>query len=238
MGLVRRPRAGLSLIELLAGISIISTLSALLFPIYAGAKENARRSQCAFNLKQIGMAFDSYLSDWSGFYPNTGDPYLWMGRRWRWPLKPYLALTAQRDPNDPNRSVGNTYGILICPSDDDAKTKYDGTSYGYSAAFYHTPSQINSMTLQQLWNPSYPSPPCVSQSSADVKYPSRKAIAGEWITAHSQDKVGWWSWLGARNYLFADGHVAFIQANKIAPANDSWPDINLTIDGVYGQDIR
>ncbi len=242
MGLIsRRHSSGFSLIELLSAISIISTLTAILFPTYVSARENARRSKCQFNLKQVGLAINSYLSDWSGFYPNTGDPYLWMGRRWRWPLKPYLALTANRDskaPDDPNRSIGNTFGILICPSDEAAVAKYDGTSYAYSAAFYHTPQQINSMTTQQLWSPTYPSPPCVSQPSADVKYPSRKVLAGEWLSAHSKDKATWWSWLGARNYLFADGHVAFIPAKQILPANNSLPDVNLTIDGIYSRDIR
>jgi len=241
MGSARKSSAGISLIELLAVISIISTLSALLFPTYIGARESARRSKCQFNLKQIGQAFNSYLSDWSGFYPNNGDPYLWMGRRWRWPLKPYLALAAQHDPNapdDPNRSIGNTYGILICPSDDAARAKYDGTSYAYSASFYHTPKQINSMTTQQLWNPAQPSPLCVSQSAAEVKYPSRKVLAGEWLSAHSKDKATWWSWLGTRCCLFADGHVVFLQAKQIAPANNNLPDANLTVDGIYGKDVH
>jgi NADH-quinone oxidoreductase subunit M len=57
---------------------------ALAMPVYFGARELPRRATCASNLRQIGAAFSLYLADWGGAFPNTGDPYLWMGRRWRW----------------------------------------------------------------------------------------------------------------------------------------------------------
>jgi len=233
-------RRGFTLIELLVVIAIIGLLAAILFPVYASARDVARRARCQQNLRQIGDAFSSYLADWSNVYPNTGDPYLWMGRRWRWPLGRYLAMTARHDassPDDPNKSVGNTGGVLFCPADPTARQMWDSTSYGYSAAFYHTPEQINSMTAAQLWDPSTPGPPCSPQSASDVSYPTKKALAADWLSSHSDEKVGWWSWLGSRNYLFVDGHVHFLRATRIRPAVDNLPDINLTINGIRGSDL-
>lgn len=215
-------------------------LVAIIAPAIASAKASASRTKCQSNLRQIGNAISSYQTDWSGFYPNTDDRYLWMGRHWRWPLKRYVGLSADYDPAapyDPNKSVNNNGGILACPSDKDARKTYDATSYGYSAAFYHTPDQVNSMNQDNLWKLASPGPQCVSQSSSEVSYPSKKAIVADWISNHSEDLVGWWDWRGARNYLFADGHVKFLQAKDILSAGDNFPDINLTKDGIHGKDI-
>jgi len=235
-----RKRIGFTLIELLVVIAIIGLLAAILFPVYSAAGAAGQRARCQQNLRQIGQAFSAYLGDWSNVYPDTNDPYLWMGRRWRWPLGRYLAMTARRDPSapdDPNVSVGNTGGVLVCPSDPSARQKWDATSYGYSAAFYHAPQDINGMTVQQLYDPSSPGPACAPQPAPDVRFPSKKALVADWLSNHSDEAVGWWSWLGARNYLFVDGHVHFLPASGIRPAADGFPDINLTVDGLHGRDL-
>ncbi len=155
-------------------------------------------------------------------------------------MERYLVLSTHRDPNapnDPNKSTGGPPGILICPSDPQARKMWDSTSYAYSASFYHTPPQINSMTSEQLWDPSKPPPPCYPQMSSSVVYPSRKAMVADWLSSHSDEKVGWWSWDGSRNYLFADGHVRHLRARQIRPAVDAYPDVNLTVDGIAGRDI-
>lgn len=222
---------------MLVVIAIIAILAAILFPVLASAKETARRTKCQANLKQIGTAFDLYLADWSSAYPNTGDRYLWMGRRWRWPMAKYLMMANKRDssdPNNPNKSVGQTPGILLCPSDPKAKTDWDSTSYSYSASFFHTPEQIDAMATPDLWGAN--SPQCVSQKTSELIYPSKKILVGEWITNHCDEKVDWWSWGGARTYLFADGHVKYLQSNQIRPARNN-PDVNLTVNGIRGRDI-
>lgn len=235
----RKRRRGLTLVELLVVIAIIAVLAGLLFPTFKQAREGARRATCLYNLRQIGIAFGMYLADWDGLYPNTGDPYLWMGRRWRWPLAPYLNCVGRRDPADPNnplRSVGGGPHILVCPSDHTAPLQWDSTSYGYCAAFYHTPAQINQMTWEDLWK--YDAFPCISQSEAGVRFPGHKVLAAEWLTNHDSEQVGWWNWQGSRNYLFADGHVRYLPAARIRPAVDGFPDPNLTRDGLAGRDLE
>lgn len=62
-----------TLIELLVVISLIATLAAMLFPVFAQAREKARQSVCASNLRQIGLAIAMYTQDNDGLYPWGAD---------------------------------------------------------------------------------------------------------------------------------------------------------------------
>jgi prepilin-type N-terminal cleavage/methylation domain-containing protein/prepilin-type processing-associated H-X9-DG protein len=61
-------RKAFTLIELLVVIAIISILAAILFPVFARARENARRTSCLSNLKQIGIGMMMYVQDYDGKY--------------------------------------------------------------------------------------------------------------------------------------------------------------------------
>ncbi len=231
--------AGFTLIELLVVIAIIAVLAAILFPVLARAREAGRKTTCSSNLRQIGVAVFMYVADCDDCFPNTGDTGLWQGRRWRWPLQPYLAYGARRDavdPSNPNLSTGAGAHVLVCPSDSTAPAAWDSTSYAYSAAFYHNADQINAMATTDLYSPTVFG--CVSQSQAEVQYPSRKGLVAEWLSNHDTPHVGWWAWGGSRHVLFVDGHVKYLPATAILPAVNGYPDINLTRDGLRGYDVK
>jgi prepilin-type N-terminal cleavage/methylation domain-containing protein/prepilin-type processing-associated H-X9-DG protein len=66
-------RRGFTLIELLVVISIIAILAAMLFPVFARARESARKIQCLSNVKNIAMAFQLYFTDFDRYPPMQHD---------------------------------------------------------------------------------------------------------------------------------------------------------------------
>ena len=76
-------RRGFTLIELLVVIAIIAILAAILFPVFAQAREKARSASCLSNLKQMGLAWMMYAQDYDEKFPfaDPGDGANW--GRWR-----------------------------------------------------------------------------------------------------------------------------------------------------------
>jgi len=68
-GSSRQDRAGFTLIELLVVIAIIAILAAILFPVFARARENARRASCQSNLKQLSLGMAQYTQDYDELLP-------------------------------------------------------------------------------------------------------------------------------------------------------------------------
>jgi prepilin-type N-terminal cleavage/methylation domain-containing protein/prepilin-type processing-associated H-X9-DG protein len=105
---VHRKQGGFTLIELLVVIAIIAILAAILFPVFAQAREKARSSSCLSNQKQISLAFGMYSQDYDETYPlaqipTVIDPISLIPTRWEDSVKPYI-------------KGGNVGGILTCPS--------------------------------------------------------------------------------------------------------------------------
>jgi len=67
--LVKKQKRGFTLIELLVVIAIIAILAAILFPVFSRAREQARKTACLSNMKQIGQAMMMYLQDWDETFP-------------------------------------------------------------------------------------------------------------------------------------------------------------------------
>jgi prepilin-type N-terminal cleavage/methylation domain-containing protein len=84
-------RSGFTLIELLIVIAIIALLAAILFPVFARARENARRISCVSNLKQMGLGVQMYVQDYDGAYPMMSSPSATTPRtRWADYIFPYV----------------------------------------------------------------------------------------------------------------------------------------------------
>jgi prepilin-type N-terminal cleavage/methylation domain-containing protein len=64
-----RERKGFTLIELLVVIAIIAILAAILFPVFAQAREKGRQTACVSNMRQISTAILAYTADYDGYYP-------------------------------------------------------------------------------------------------------------------------------------------------------------------------
>jgi prepilin-type N-terminal cleavage/methylation domain-containing protein/prepilin-type processing-associated H-X9-DG protein len=95
-------RHGFTLIELLVAIAIIAILAAILFPVFAQAREKARQAVCQSNLKQIGLAFSQYSQDNDEMIV----PQVSNGLYWAALTVPYVPLTAG----------AHSLGLYGCPS--------------------------------------------------------------------------------------------------------------------------
>ena len=100
-----------TLIELLVVIAIIAILAAILFPVFARARENARRSSCLSNMKQIGLGVFQYIQDYDENYPlavtgagyNSGNDIGWSDS-----IQPYLkSVQIYQCPSEPNPGSSN-----------------------------------------------------------------------------------------------------------------------------------
>jgi prepilin-type N-terminal cleavage/methylation domain-containing protein/prepilin-type processing-associated H-X9-DG protein len=142
----RRDRRGFTLIELLVVIAIIAILAAILFPVFAQARDAARKASCISNCKQMGTAFMMYVQDYDEQFPfvTCGDSYTggcvsWLPSSLPWPLtiQPYV----------------KNYGIYSCPSDPDKAcfSKPDSVNgYGQMLMFVGWPGAVAGMQPQDL----------------------------------------------------------------------------------------
>jgi len=117
-------RRGFTLIELLVVIAIIAILAAILFPVFAQAREKARATMCLSNLKQIGLGFMMYAQDYDEVLPNshyctdgTSSCVEALKVRWRNAISPYIKNDQIRGCPDAVGLPGmggpnfNTYGF-------------------------------------------------------------------------------------------------------------------------------
>ena len=225
---------GFTLIELLIVVGIIALLVSILLPSLAAAKRQAGRVVCQTNLHSLHRAMVLYTQAHRDVYPCAQDPvsnspyyWLWMGRGLRDSIWPQLGQRVS--PDKPS--------VLACPTDPAAKGHYEATSYAYSMAFYHSPEQINSLSVVA---DNYSNPlPAVAVRTSDVRRPQGKILLGEWTSNHQlfAGDSGWWCWRGRRNFVLADGAILWVSAEDIHPARDTMPNPNLTVDGVAGEDL-
>jgi len=202
---ITKKRKGFTLIELLVVIAIIAILAAILFPVFARAREAARKSSCQNNMKQLGIAVQSYLNDYDAMLPSS---FLWGGSG-TWNTGNFQAFAMYKGNLPPG--TNDTYfswpmllynymknkDIIFCPSDPGDRTAATAAvSYYWKAA------------IDCAWYGGPQGTGTVARKEGDFEFPADQIIFWE----HNG-----WHWgqssLGATNNVtinvtFLDGHVA------------------------------
>ena len=144
----RKTKFGFTLIELLVVIAIIAILAAILFPVFAQAREKSRQAACVSGERQIGLALMQYVQDYDETYPNgsnfNGAEPIWAGEGWAGQSFPYVRNAALfRCPSDSgfsnapeNAVVSYAYNINFVSYQSE-----DEIPYGISAAEVTAPSR-------------------------------------------------------------------------------------------------
>ena len=136
--ITKSTRFAFTLIELLVVIAIIALLAAILFPVFARARENARRASCQSNLKQIGLGFAQYTQDYDERLPNT-----WVGLPGENQSGGWVAYSECGEVGTPAVFVGATGAlqpyikstqIFVCPSDTEGARS--GNSYAVNECLF------------------------------------------------------------------------------------------------------
>lgn len=132
-------KRGFTLIELLVVIAIIAILAAILFPVFARAREKARQTACLSNMKQLGLGFMMYSQDYDETFPGIrfgdGPGQSWPWAVWQGSIDWMGVFTHAVQPYIKNR------GIFQCPSGTEGDNRWsgrNGMSYCYSEFLYNT----------------------------------------------------------------------------------------------------
>jgi prepilin-type N-terminal cleavage/methylation domain-containing protein/prepilin-type processing-associated H-X9-DG protein len=213
-----------TLIELLVVIAIIATLAAILFPVFAQAREKARQTSCASNLRQLGLGFVMYAQDYDERLPDRRDLKTTLGyRTWgsAWPSSDPRGgwLVPTLEPYLKNRE------ILSCPSvagkmagvvqveQSDARYwlwRFDrpDSPVPLDNFWGKTPEQAVD-ELRQANNPQAGLPESVADAelAVDPYFPRTIATVPAALKGRSVH-------LGGRNRLFLDGHVKWLRDTR------------------------
>jgi prepilin-type N-terminal cleavage/methylation domain-containing protein len=229
-----RRHSAFTLIELLVVIAIIAILAAILFPVFAQAKEAAKKTTCLSNQKQIGTAMQIYLSDYDDTMPLTRaiDPAtnLNMAINLVWPdsttfttpspvtrsmwanaMQPYMKnwqLWGCQSGNDVNL-FGETEAAL-------GQVRFSYAINGYVNAASHTSIELpaetyafNELSKQRRWRKYFSSFPLPQQLTTDPT-PYRWDINGNYIVVFTNDiNTTWWDHGRGYTAVFADSHAKF-----------------------------
>lgn len=202
-------RTGFTLIELLVVIAIIAIMAAILFPVFARARENARRASCQSNLKQIALGVIQYTQDYDETFPvHRGQGSV----GWAVLLQPYLKSTQ----------------IFQCPSDSidpdpggPGDPGYSDYAYNLSLGWITSNSTGGSqgLKLSAVTNPSLTvmyldDPGSDDTTSAHWSLGLGSQSYCNYVPAHAffRSGVNAQIHLDGQNYSFIDGHVKWYKA--------------------------
>jgi len=217
-----RRQRGFTLIELLVVISIIATLAAILFPVFASAREKARQSVCLSNLRQIGLAFTQYVDDNDEHYPYRSGANETM-ELWPVSLYPYTKSFAIFScPSDPTTAANGNY-VLSYAANQDVLT-------GAFALSQFVASSQTVLLCEQTGN-TFPNSTAVQKwDGSTMTYGSSNwGVGGSYNAGTgtlatgplgSTNNSGWSISLARHtkgsDFLLGDGHVKWIVGTKVS----------------------
>lgn len=231
MSRLRTIHRGFTLIELLVVIAIIAILAAILFPVFAQAREAARKSACQSNMKQMGTAVQMYNQDFDGVYPivryaNIPAPFF---MTWKQEIYPYTKnigifkcpSNAGADGALSNGDCGNNASSLAVPPVSYGWATTNGNAPGSNGFSYgNGASGPNEASLQQT-----------AQQLMIVESTTPCADLCQWCVAGSAGPNNISGHSGTANVLFADGHVKSMKWGQTMLPYNMW-----TFDGTYNGD--
>ena len=231
---MRRPvRYGFTLIELLVVIAIIAILAAILFPVFAQAREKARAASCLSNVKQMGLAVEQYKQDYDGWYP-FGVNLRPTTRNWYDAfLDPYIKNSqVTRCPSQPDEwQIGYSYNQMFGYRMGDSRAG-DPTYYasfcgktipiydGVNEAGVTEPATSILMTEASLYyyylvmDAGYA--PATAYVNLSIFFPNANATTMRNRFAKKEAEIH----TGGANNLYADGHAKWQRlTNIVIPQN-------------------
>jgi len=225
----RRPpaaRRAFTLIELLVVVAIISILASILFPVFARARDNARRTTSLSNIKQLGMGFQLYMQDYDEKFPNvaTFPP----ANRWPYKLMPYLTTTSLLVSPAQRNSYTETIPLYYNPGHPTDAISYELSvfpDYGFNFNYLgRTPSMTGPMgtTNVALAAVMSPSETVMLTSSAFASTPpggfyhiSPPSISSDAMSSYVSPR-----YLGRTAVVaFVDGHVKAMRYESLRVRN-------------------
>lgn len=221
---VRRPNKGFTLIELLVVIAIIAILAAILFPVFAQAREAARKSSCQSNLKQIGLAWMMYTQD----YDEVAAPNTWSNGGGA-----YHPCVAQ---NRIQPYVKNE-GVFHCPSDagwaPGNNSWQDNDEPGWGGGFVQVRGSytLNS-TSHQMAMAAMNAPADYALGWDSDYYFRTEGMTGNYIWTKSSGAFRA-RHNGLVSVLFGDGHVKSTKCFELFPCGNAKLNPNNTTYGCW-----
>ncbi|MBC7287164.1 MAG: DUF1559 domain-containing protein [Armatimonadetes bacterium] len=203
-------RRGFTLIELLVVIAIIAILAAILFPVFARAREKARQASCESNLKQLALAILMYAQDYDEMLPYHC-AYWGKSAFWLQATYPYVKNTQLSICPSYGRGVDSVR--VWDPQTDQrvASTAYGGRSYGYNfelsgakLARAQFPAELIMLADSVVCNDPYAYGRCGQCYIAPAPRSGCCATNAPWGRVSGRHNEG-------ANHAFLDGHVKWMK---------------------------